>query len=68
MLEIKIQKQKHCSGYNMLKVYKDDLLIVNDDNLTILVDNIKIRLDVIDNKVRIFSITKNNSKIDYEVY
>ena len=50
------------------KVYKDDLLIVNDDNLTILVDNIKIRLDVIDNKVRIFSITKNNSKIDYEVY
>lgn len=68
MLEIEIQKQKHCSGYNMLKVFKDDLLTIEDDNLTILVDNIRIRLDVIDNKVRILSITKNNSKVNYEVF
>lgn len=68
MLEIKIENYKHDSGYNFLKVYKDDLLKVNDDNLTILIDNIKIRLDVKDNKIRIFSVTKSDNKIDYEVY
>lgn len=68
MLEIEIKKHKHCSGYNMLKVYKDDILKVDDDNLTISIDNIKIRLDVVNNKIRIFSITKNDNKIDYEVY
>lgn len=68
MLKIEVQKHKHDSGYNMLKVYKDNILKVDDDNLTILVDNIKIRLDVINNKIRIFSITKDNNKIDYEVY
>ena len=67
MLEIEIENHKHNSGYKMLKVYKDDLLKLNDDNLTILIDDIKIRLDVIDNKIRIFSVTKDDNKIDYEV-
>ncbi len=68
MLKIEVQKHKHDSGYNMLKVYKDDILKVNDDNLTILINNIKIRLDVVNNEIRFFSITKDNNKINYEVY